>query len=155
MLYASQRVRALLPAALVGLSLLGLANTVQFLRVTYGPDAMARLGDIIGEGLRHGPHGKGVGGTRDGWIFFGLLPNAVAAMPFYAAVVLLTGLAAFTGAGGWRWGLLVLTLVTLPLGVYLIYSLVVKLRALCPLCLRGHAINAALIVVTAAWALTR
>ena len=147
--------RALLPAALVVLSLLGLANTVQFLRVTYGPDAMARFGDIIREGLRHGPHGKGVGGTRDGWILFGLLPNAVAAMPFYAAVILLTGLARLTGTGTWRWLLLGLTLVTLPLGVYLIYSLVVKLHALCPVCLRGHAINAALIVAAAAWALTR
>lgn len=147
--------RALLPAALVALSLLGLANTVQFLRVTYGPDAMARLEDIIREGLRHGPHGKGVGGTRDGWIFFGRMPNAVAALPFYVAVILLTGLAAVTGVTTWRWVLLVLTLVTVPLGVYLIYSLVVKLHALCPLCLRGHAINGFLIVVAAAWALTR
>ena len=146
--------RALLPAALVVLSLLGLANTVQFLRVTYGPDAMTRFGDIIGEGFRHGPHGKGVGGTRDGWIFFGLMPNAVAAMPFYVAMILLTGLAAVTGSGTWRRVLLVLTLVTLPLGIYLIFSLVVKLHALCPLCLRGHAINAALIVAAAAWALT-
>ena len=146
--------RALLPAALVVLSLLGLANTVQFLRVTYGPDAMSHLGDIIGQGLRHGPHGKGVGGTRDGWIFFGLIPNAVAAMPFYVAVILLTGLAAVTGGGTWRRVLLVLTLVTLPFGIYLIYSLVVKLHALCPLCLRGHALNAALIVAAASWALT-
>ncbi len=147
--------RAVLPATVALLSLLGLANTVQFLRVTYGRDAMGRLGEIISEGLRHGPHGKGVGGTPDGWIFFGLVPNAVVALPFYAAVMVLAGLATVTGAGAWRWALLLLTLVTLPLGAYLIYSLVAKLHALCPLCLRGHAINAGLIVAAAVWALSR
>lgn len=95
------------------------------------------------------------------------VPNSLLGIFFYFAVIAWVVFAAWMETEANPAGLHLVVLfgelliaaaaLAVLLGVYLIYSLIAKLRTHCPLCYTGHAINAALLVLISilVWQLAR
>lgn len=130
----------MVPAAIVGLAIVGLAISSYFTAVAYRwvrPDAawvppVCRLDEGTCAAVVHTPRARVFG-----------LPNSVLGQLYYLALVAGTA-SGLLGTSPWRQLALAVAVVTVLLGTYLTYSLLYVTRVHCRLCYTSHVLNAAL-----------
>lgn len=127
-------------AAVIGLSIVGLAISSYFTAVAYRwirPDAawvppVCRLDESTCASVVHTPRARVFG-----------LPNSVLGQLYYLGLVTLA-VDGLLGTSPWRELVLAAAVATVLLGAYLTYSLLYITRVHCRLCFASHALNALL-----------
>lgn len=130
--------------ALAALALVGLLDALYFVGVTYRwlrPDApwlprVCRMDGATCARVVDTPEAR----------FFGL-PNSVLGAAWYLLVLAAAGQALATGSLPHCLPLLLVAAFTVAFSAYLAWALLVRLRAPCPLCFLGHAVNVGLLVL--------
>src|SRR3972149_2566116 len=77
--------------------------------------------------------------TRDARMFG--FPNSVLGFLFYAIVFFITLIGGWEGNRFVRWVFLLISILVVLLSVYLLYSLLFRIKIVCPLCFVSHGIN--------------
>lgn len=134
---------SLLPAAIVALSVGGLAISTYFTAVAYrwiAPDAawlppVCRMGEKTCATVVDTPRARVFG-----------IPNSVLGQVWYLALIVATPLGT-TFALPWWWGFFLAAAGTVALGVFLTYSLLYITRVHCTLCFTSHGLNLALFLL--------
>ncbi len=137
--------QTVLAEMLVLLALLGLAVSTYFLLIYYrviradsaGVPRFCRLTERTCESVVF---------TRDGRLLLGL-PNSLFGLLYYLALLGSALARLLTGCFPLLHLLLGAALATVALGAYLTWSLLVKLRIPCPLCLASHGMNLVITVL--------
>jgi uncharacterized membrane protein len=154
----------ILSLAIIVLSVVGLWDAFYFTFAYYGRVRKARWVPAI-LCAREGSNCVTVVQTPYARVFG--VPNSLLGIFFYFAVIAWVVIATWMESGanpaGLHWMvacgelLIAAALVAVLLGLYLVYSLIVKLHTHCPLCYTAHTINTALLVLISIldWQLAR